>query len=211
MTNKYANWERLESVIRWANMTTNYFAIHIGLSRGENLYHIKRGNYGISFDLADRIVRHFPEIDRAWLLTGAGTMLKDEIAVGNEIPYYNEEVENVLVNRRSYKPVTRVYLPSVSGCDLVARTYQRAMCEPTCAATELFLKKVDLDEIIQGNEYVLVLKNRSVIWRKMRLTSNKGVWRLVARNREEYEDILLEHKKIAQAWRVIAKTSIMSS
>ena len=93
MTNKYANWERLESVIRWANMSTNYFAIHIGLSRGENLYHIKRGNYGISFDLADRIVRHFPEIDRAWLLPGAGTMLKDEIAVGNEIPYYNEEVE----------------------------------------------------------------------------------------------------------------------
>lgn len=211
MTNKYANWERLESVIRWANMSTNYFAIHIGLSRGENLYHIKRGNYGISFDLADRIVRHFPEIDRAWLLTGAGTMLKEELAVGNEIPYYNEEVEKVLVNRRSYKPVTHVYLPSVSGCDLVARTYERPMCEPTCAATELFLKKVDLDEIIQGNEYVLVLKNRSVIWRKMRLTSNKGVWRLVARNRDEYEDILLEHKKIAQAWRVIAKTSIMSS
>ena len=85
------------------------------------------------------------------------------------------------------------------------------MCEPTCAATELFLRKVELEEIIQGNEYVLVLKNRSVIGHKMRLTSNKGDWRLVARNREEYEDILLEHKKIAQAWRVIAKTSIMSS
>ena len=211
MTNKYANWERLESVIRWANMTTNFFAIYIGLNRAENLYHIKRGNYGISFDLADRIVKCFPEISRTWLLTGAGSMLNSEIVAGNEIAYYNDEVENILPDLKRYSPIANICLPSISGCEIVARTYQRAMCEPTCAATELFLKKVDLDEIIQGNEYVLVLKNRSVIWRKMRLTSNKGVWRLVARNREEYEDILLEHKKIAQAWRVIAKTSIMSS
>lgn len=211
MTNKYANWERLESVIRWANMTTNYFAVHIGLNRGENLYHIKRGNYGISFDLADRIVKHFPEINRSWLLTGAGTMLKDEIAEGNYIAYYNDEVENILPQLRKFKPVANAYIPSVSGCDLVARSYARAMSAPTCAVTELFLKRADLDNIIQGNEYVLVLKDKSVIWRKMRLTRKKGEWRLVARNRDDFEDILLEHKNIDQAWRVIAKTAIMSS
>lgn len=37
-------------------MTVNYFARYIGLTRGENLYRIKRGDNGISRDLADRIV-----------------------------------------------------------------------------------------------------------------------------------------------------------
>ncbi len=56
-------------------MTVNYFARYIGLTRGENLYRIKRGDNGISRDLADRIVSVFPEIDRVWLLTGVGRML----------------------------------------------------------------------------------------------------------------------------------------
>lgn len=211
MTNKYANWERLESVIRWANMTTNYFAIYIGLNRGENLYHIKRGNYGISFDLADRIVQHFPEISRTWLLTGAGTMLKDDPVTGNEVAYYNEEVEDILQNIYSHKPVATICIPSISGCDIVARSFARSMSEPLCAVTELFLKRVEPKDIIQGNEYVLVLHDNSVIWRKVRLTDNSDEWRLVARNRDDFDDILINRKSVAQAWRVIAKTAIMSS
>lgn len=53
-------------------MSTNYFARHIGLARGENLYQIKRGNNGISLDVADRIVSKFPQVDKLWLLTGRG-------------------------------------------------------------------------------------------------------------------------------------------
>lgn len=211
MTNKYANWERLESVIRWANMTTNYFAIYIGLNRGENLYHIKRGNYGISFDLADRIVKHFPEIDRTWLLTGAGTMLKSESVAGYEIAYYNDEMESVLLDFNRYKPAANVLVPSISGCDIIVRSYARAMCEPTCAVTELFLKRVDTDQVIQGNEYVFVMHDKRVIWRKARLTTNDKEWRLVARNRDDFDDIVVERNMIAEAWRVLAKMSIMSS
>ena len=68
------NWQRIESVVKWANMTTNYFARYIGLSRGENLYQIKRGHNGISRKLGERIVQHFPQIDLLWLLTGRGQM-----------------------------------------------------------------------------------------------------------------------------------------
>ena len=31
------------ALFRWANMTINYFALYIGLPRGENLYQIKKG------------------------------------------------------------------------------------------------------------------------------------------------------------------------
>ena len=71
MREKQNNWQRIEAVIKWANMSTNYFALgHIGLARGENLYQIKRGNNGISLDVADRIVSKFPQVDKLWLLTG---------------------------------------------------------------------------------------------------------------------------------------------
>ena len=45
-------WKRIEAVIKMSRMTTNAFARHIGLARGENLYQIKRGNNGVSLDLA---------------------------------------------------------------------------------------------------------------------------------------------------------------
>ena len=71
---KRACWNRIEAVINMAQMTTNAFARHIGLPRGENLYQIKRGNNGVSLDLANRIVAKFSEVSKLWLLTGDGPM-----------------------------------------------------------------------------------------------------------------------------------------
>lgn len=211
MTNRFANWERLESVIRWANMTTNYFALHIGLARAENLYHIKRGNYGISYDLADRIVQHFPEIDRTWLLTGIGSMIKGETPVGRELPYYDEEIEGILGDLVHHTPSVHICMPSVGGCDIISRSVSRAMCETNCAVTELFLKRVDVDEVVLGNEYVLRFTDGKVLWRKVRWASDKKSWRLVARNREDYADMVIDPKTVEQAWRVIARMAILAS
>ena len=49
------DWQRLQQIIDDSGLTINAFARHIGLSRGENLYQIKRGHNGISRDLALRI------------------------------------------------------------------------------------------------------------------------------------------------------------
>lgn len=72
---KRACWNRIEAVINMAQMTTNAFARHIGLPRGENLYQIKRGNNGVSLDLANRIVAKFSEVSKLWLLIGDGRCL----------------------------------------------------------------------------------------------------------------------------------------
>lgn len=76
------NWQRIEMVIQQSKMTANAFARHIGLPRGENLYQIKKGNNGISLDVATRICQHYPEIDKFWLLTGDGQMLRDDAPAG---------------------------------------------------------------------------------------------------------------------------------
>lgn len=80
-------WERIEAVIKMAQMTTNGFARHIGLARGENLYQIKRGNNGVSLDVADRIVAKFPEVSKLWLLTGDGQMLNGKTELAGLTPW----------------------------------------------------------------------------------------------------------------------------
>ena len=104
MREKQNNWQRIEAVIKWANMSTNYFALYIGLARGENLYQIKRGNNGISLDVADRIVSKFPQVDKLWLLTGEGQMFSEERIRGAQIPYYNVDVEQGIANLVYKKP-----------------------------------------------------------------------------------------------------------
>lgn len=190
-------------------MTVNYFARYIGLSRGENLYRIKRGDNGISRDLADRIVAVFPEIDKVWLLTGVGRMLVSDGDRGEQIPYYAADLESSLAQIASLEPSHYIYMPMVNGCDLAIRCHSRAMCEASWAAMDVFLKKTDVSRIILGGEYALVTQN-CVTLRKVRAAREAGSLRLVARNKDEYDDITVRHDEIVEAWRVVAKFVIIN-
>ena len=86
MTNRNLGWLRLEEVINRANMTVNSFGRHIGLSRSESLYQLKAGRFGISHNLAQRIVEKFPEISLGWLLSGEGKMYLPDGTVETLLP-----------------------------------------------------------------------------------------------------------------------------
>ena len=59
------DWQRIEKIVRWTGLSVNSFALSIGLNRSENLYRIKRGDNGISKELAELIAARYPEISRA--------------------------------------------------------------------------------------------------------------------------------------------------
>ncbi|MCD8186815.1 MAG: hypothetical protein LUD68_10375 [Rikenellaceae bacterium] len=67
----------------------------IGLPRSENLYQIKKGNHGISKQLAETIISKYPDICKPWLLTGEGEMLRnqnlEEIQKTVALPYLDNE------------------------------------------------------------------------------------------------------------------------
>jgi hypothetical protein len=207
---KHSSWERLEQVIKWARLSTNSFAKSIGILRAENLYNIKRGNYGISHDLADRIIKAYPEIDRTWLLTGVGSMLKDSANDEYRLPFYNYDAESVIAHIESIAPSGEMRLPYANDCDFVIRSHSRSMAEPQCAASDLFVKHVAPNEIAQGNEYIIVT-NGEVLWRKVRTAADSEEWRLVSRNRDEFPDIFINKSKVEKAWRVVARMTVMSN
>ena len=149
MREKQNNWQRIEAVIKWANMSTNYFARHIGLARGENLYQIKRGNNGISLDVADRIVSKFPQVDKLWLLTGEGQMFADEKLRGARylfimwMPNRPSRTSPTSRPRAAWSSLRR------ASATLPCVTWDVPWGTPAAGAVVL-LKAVDRDAIIPG-------------------------------------------------------------
>lgn len=207
MREKQNNWLRVEAVIKWANMSTNYFARYIGLARGENLYQIKRGNNGISFDVADRIVAKFPQIDKLWLLTGEGQMFADTMARGAQIPFYRVDPEQSIRQLAELEPESNLLVPMVGSCDCAMCYTGRAMGSVVPPGTIVLLKAVELDAIIPGGEYVIVGR-KIVTLRIVRAVEGEEKLRLVAGDREHYDDILLNFSDVVSVYKVNGKLII---
>lgn len=56
------------------------FCTQYRVETSENLYQIKKGNNGISRDLATLITTKYPSVSKAWLLTGEGEMFVEQVA-----------------------------------------------------------------------------------------------------------------------------------
>ena len=188
-------------------MTTNYFARYIGLPRGENLYQIKRGNNGISRDVADKIVSKFPQIDKLWVLTGEGQMFAAPELRGATIPYYNADVEQAVLLRDRLAADTGFVLPQVVECDFAMRYNGRAMGDVIPAGTIVLLRNVEPDAIIPGGEYVIV-SEKIVTLRIVRSVDDEERFRLVAGDREHYDDMLLAKSSVQKAYKVKVKLII---
>lgn len=207
MRQKQNNWERIESVIKWANMSTNYFARHIGLPRGENLYQIKRGNNGISLDVAERVVSSFPQIDKLWLLTGEGEMFSESRRRGAQIPFYNVDIEQGITMRDTLDAGAGLVIPQLGECDFAMLYTGRAMGSVVPPGTIVAVKAVEVDAIIPGGEYVIVGR-KIVTLRIVRAAENPDEWRLVAGDRENYDDIVLKNSDIVSVYKVKGKLII---
>lgn len=203
MANDNQSWERLDSVIRWANMTVNAFGRHIGLVRSENLYQIKAGRNGISQNLARRIVAKFPEISLGWLLSGEGDMFGD-VARGR-IPYYEADLTSCGVLRgESVEASSFITMPFSEECDCALRSYDRAMNGDIIAGSILFLQKKDIDAIIPCHLYVIVTQN-FVILRRVRLqTAQDGQRELVLEPSEEgYDSLTVNEQAVERVYKVV--------
>lgn len=156
MIDKLTNWQRVETVIKQSGLSINAFARHIGLARGENLYQIKKGNNGISRDLAQRVIRKYPQISFTWLMTGQGSMLADDNGQGG-IPYYKcyapEDV--ALIGIR--EPDDYVTMPMYEDCNAVIEHNWDSLDNIPNGAV-LFLHRLD-SKRIRANRYLIVSNN----------------------------------------------------
>ncbi|MEG1635026.1 MAG: S24 family peptidase [Rikenellaceae bacterium] len=175
MSTKMTSWQRLESIIHYARMTTNAFAKSLSLKRSENLYQIKKGNNGISKELADLIVTKYPEVDKLWLLTGEGNMFSNDttgsIASGNSLrmiikrgtPFYDVDLMTVAKNRVQLAPAYYIDIPTASDCDFAVKFYGNAMSPVIESGALVFVKEVGTELILFGQVYMVVTPSFAAI------------------------------------------------
>lgn len=195
------NWQRLEKVVKWAGMSVNAFALHIGLKRSENLYQIKKGNHGISKELANIISESYPVISRSWLLTSEGEMLKDQDgAIGSKrgIPFYNLDIASVIEFKFQpiQKPLYYVDVPMFYECDFAALSTSTAMSPEIPAGAVVAMKEQDPTKIFPGESYLIVTNDFSGI-RTIRLhATNPEKIRLVPKNLTDYDEIVIDASEV---------------
>ena len=74
--------EVIIKLLDYSKLNVKQFSEKLGMKRGQAIYDIMSGKTRrISEKLANQIISEFPEINRSWLLTGEGEMLKDTSAI----------------------------------------------------------------------------------------------------------------------------------
>jgi len=70
---------RLSQILQSEQLSPARFADILGVQRS-GISHILSGRNKPGFDLIEKIITKFPEIDAEWLITGKGTMYKHDTA-----------------------------------------------------------------------------------------------------------------------------------
>lgn len=152
----YSSWRRLERVIESSGLTINSFARYVGLPRGENLYQIKRGNYGISLGVAKKIHAKFPQYPISWLMHGEAesAVLSEKDGFVVRIPVYQDTA--VMMFPPNGAPDRELLLSAeeAHGAQIAV------LCagEPLAAGWQdwLVLLRDPGDEIVNGRIYLVV-------------------------------------------------------
>lgn len=208
------NWQRLEQVVKWSGMSTNRFAMSIGLKRSENLYQIKRGNFGISKELARLICLKYPMISRLWLLTGEGQMLEGKASADSaletiktlegSVPFYNMDALQLSREDRSkLKAQYYLVIPALKECEFAAQCSGNSMAPEMPAGATVVFKEVSTDAILPGEAYLIVTKDFSTI-KYIRTDGQTNKLQLVPKNTADFDTIIVDMSKIQKLYMVKA-------
>ena len=195
------SWLRLKQVIEWSGLSTNAFAHAIGLKRAENLYQIKKGNYSISKELADKITIKYSNINKAWLLTGDGNMMADEESDSQQIPYYDTGIQQIDLND-NVRPTHYLKIPLLTNCDLAVMHTGDSMKPDIPSGSIVILKEIDKHAVLSGDIYLVMTDDYNII-RSVRISESKdGALRLIPKNRDEFDEIIMEKEKVRRLFLV---------
>ena len=197
------DWQRIEMVVKWTGLSVNSFAIFVGLPRGENLYQIKRGNHGISRDLASMISAKYPQISRGWLLTGDGDMFTDDVVRRISIPFYDVDIEKYVAAPSKYVSKGQISLPTVEDAEFGALYSGRAMGDAIPAGSMVLVRRVEPENLIPGGDYLVVAEGFTML-RRVRREATSNILRLLPIDTANFDEILFPASGIRELYLVRA-------
>lgn len=75
--------ERVQLILKTKNISASRFADEIGVQRS-SISHIISGRNKPSLDLVHKIIKRFPDINSEWIISGKGSMYKEQELFSSE-------------------------------------------------------------------------------------------------------------------------------
>lgn len=169
------NANRIQKLLDYTQLNGKNFALRIGLSHPDSIYHILRGRNGISDKMAERIIMAFPEVNRSWLLSGEGEMVtpaQQQASPRNHtpnptihhplpkqsVPLYDFEAVAGLVPifTNQNHPIDYISIPDLPRCDGAVYVRGDSMYPLLKAGDIVMYKQIqDYYNIIWGEMYLI--------------------------------------------------------
>lgn len=103
--------EVINKLLEYTQLNVKQFSERLGKKRAQAIYDIVSGKTKrISDKLANQIISEFPEINKAWLLTGEGDMLKNTAAIAenHSISIAGEEIKENKISVNTDETIDRL-------------------------------------------------------------------------------------------------------
>ncbi len=137
--------EKLIEILKHLKISANKFSVEIGLENNTKIYHLKNDRNDISPEMANIIIKRYPELNYNWLITGVGEMLNEQAEEDNYIelrevinkkgvgvPYYDVDFTASFLevqNNQNTNPDHYINHPFFRGCDYVVRASGQSMAK----------------------------------------------------------------------------------
>ena len=211
-----------------------HFASTLGISKREfySMIGVSRGTLesptGITEDVMAKFIASFPSVNSDWLLTGAGSMLKDNLSDIKTIdeadssfmpttsmspsvgtPYYDvdfiggfDEVFNSQVNMPATNIVIRGFEKASLWCNVTGHSMEPKINHGDIIA----LRQCTLNDIQYGEIYAVVLDTIRTI-KILRRSPDPDKLRFIPINTEDYDEQEFDKSRIMNVFEVIGSIS----
>lgn len=181
------------------------FETRCGLSNG----YIRQLRKAPAVDKIEIILDAFPELNRDWLLTGEGEMLKEpqpEISYTDGVPYFDVDFKlgfDELTHPGTPNPECLIRMPGYEKATLWCNASGHSM-EPEINSGDIIaLQRIeDFSFLPFGDVYGIITTNGMRTIKRLGRSEREGYYRLIPTNKE-YDEQEIPVSKIALVYRVM--------
>lgn len=167
----------INSLLEYSKLSASEFASKIGTKTSQAIYDLQKGRTKtISPAMADKITSCYPAVNRVWLLTGEGEMLKDALQKNAVQDMTNKSATDTLSDYETWLlpqtahggsltsiPADGVLLQNcekiispIKGVDFAISVYGESMAPEYPSGSRVLIKRINPDAYIDwGKAYVL--------------------------------------------------------
>lgn len=210
--------DRISLIVEYSGKNLSEFSRLVGFKTPQTVRELIKGNTKrVSDSVESKILSAFPQINREWLLTGEGEMLRDlaeskepelepEISYTEGVPYFDEDFMlgfEEIMGPANEHPSFLIRMPGYERATLWCNASGHSM-EPEISNGDIIaLQRVeDFSFLPFGDVYGIITTNGMRTIKRLGRSAREGFYRLIPTNKD-YDEQDIPISQIAMVYRVM--------